>query len=156
MLQRVVAFHEIPDDVEAGVTRRTARARFIGQDGRRYHTLLGEQALRTNLGGADIMRGQLLHLLCALELPGLRLGIIPVRAELDLFPENAFSIFDGARVEVETLSAGLTITNKGELAVYEKAFTWYERSAVYGQGARSLIENELDVLSRPLTGEGRE
>lgn len=153
VLQRVVAFHGIPDDVEAGVARRTARARFIGQEGRTHHTLLGEQAIRTNLGGVDVMRGQLEHLLHALDLSGLKLGIIPARAELDLFPENGFSIYDGKRVEVETLSAGFTLADKDEVALYEKAFTWFERSAVYGQEARDLIEAELDFLIRSSVGE---
>jgi hypothetical protein len=147
VFQRVVDFHGIPDDIETGVARRTARAQFIGQDGRTYRTLLGEQALRTNLGGTDMMRGQLTHLLEALEMPGLKLGVIPARAEIDLYPGNSFSIFDGIQVEVETFSAGLTITDKDEVAVYEKAFGLLERSAVYGQEARALIETELSSLS---------
>lgn len=146
VFRRVVDFHEIPDDVEAGVARRTARAQFIGQGGRTYHTLLGEQALRSNLGGTDVMRGQLAHLLKALDLPGLKLGVIPARAELALYPGHAFSIFDGQRVGVETYSAGLTITDKTEVSAYEKAFTLLERSAVYGRQVRDLIEAELRAL----------
>lgn len=147
VFQLVVDFHEIPDDVEAGVARRTARAQFIGQGGRTYHTLLSEQALRTNLGGTNVMRGQLARLLEALDLPGLKLGIIPARAELDLFPGHSFSIFDGLRVGVETFSAGLDITDEDEITIYEKAFARHERSAVYGQEARSLIESELNAIS---------
>ncbi|MEV0220010.1 DUF5753 domain-containing protein [Streptomyces sp. NPDC050704] len=147
VFRRVVDFHQIPDDVEAGVARRTARAQFIGQGGRTYHALLGEQALRTNLGGTETMRGQLAHLLAALDLPGLKLGVIPTRAELALYPGHSFSIFDRAQVEVETFSAGLNITGKDEIAVYEKAFSVLERSAVYGQEARGLIESELIAIS---------
>jgi hypothetical protein len=147
VLQQVVAFHAIPDDVEAGVTRRTARAQFMGRKGRTYHTLLGEQALRTNLGSAEVMRGQLAYLLEALELPGLRLGIIPSRRELALFPGHAFSIFDDSQVKIETYSAGLNITDEAEVAVYRKAFAWLERSAVYGKEAQRLIEEELRTVS---------
>jgi hypothetical protein len=147
VFQRVVDFHQIPDDVEAGVARRTARAQFIGQGGRIYHTLLCKQALRTNLGGTDVMRGQLTHLLQALGLPGLKLGIIPARVELTVYPGHSFSIFDGVQVEVETFSAGLNITDKAEVAVYEKAFSLLEGSAVYGHEARSRIEAELNALS---------
>ncbi|MFF4352212.1 DUF5753 domain-containing protein [Streptomyces sp. NPDC001530] len=149
VFRRVVDFHETPDDVEAGVARRRARAQFLGQGGRTYHSLLGEQALRTNLGGTDVMRGQLRHLLQALDLNGLKLGIIPSRAELALYPAHAFSIFDGRLVMVETFSAGLDITSSEEVAVYEKAFVWLERSAVYGAEARRLIEAELNALGQP-------
>jgi hypothetical protein len=147
VFRRVVDFHGIPDDVEAGVARRAARAQFIGQGGRTYHVLLGEQALRTNLAGAEIMRGQLAHLLDALNLSGLKLGIIPTRAELSLYPGHSFSIFDGRRVHIETFSAGLDITDEREIAVYEKAFALLERSAVYGKAARDLIEAELSGLA---------
>ncbi|MFI1731342.1 DUF5753 domain-containing protein [Streptomyces acidicola] len=147
VLQQVVAFHAIPDDVEAGVARRTARAQFMGREGRTYHALLGEQALRTNLGGVEVMRGQLRHLLEALELPGLRLRIIPSRAELALFPGHAFSIFDDRQVKIETYSAGLNITDEAEVAAYRKAFAWLARSAVYGEEARRVIEEELRAIS---------
>ncbi|MFJ9587213.1 Scr1 family TA system antitoxin-like transcriptional regulator [Streptomyces acidicola] len=129
------------------VARRTARAQFMGHEGRTYHTLLGEQALRTNFGGAEVMRGQLAHLLEALELPGLRLGIIPSRAELALFPGHAFSIFDDRQVKIETYSAGLNITDEAEVTAYRKAFAWLARSAVYGEAARRLIEEELRAVS---------
>ncbi|MFI1032002.1 DUF5753 domain-containing protein [Streptomyces sp. NPDC020951] len=147
VFRRVVDFHEIPDDVEAGVARRAARAQFIGQGGRTYHVLLSEQALRTNLGGAEVMRGQLTHLLDTLELPGLKLGVIPARAQLALYPGHSFTIFDGRHVHVETFSAGLDVKDEREVATYEKAFALLERSAVYGQEARELVEAELAVLT---------
>ncbi|MER6994543.1 DUF5753 domain-containing protein [Streptomyces sp. NPDC000410] len=147
VFRHVVDFHGIPDDVEAGVARRTARAQFIGQGGRTYHALLGEQALRSNLGGRDVMRGQLAHLLKALDLPGLKLGVIPARAELAVYPGHAFSIFDTAQVKVETYGSGLNITDQTEIAAYEKAFTLLERSAVYGDDARALIEAELLAIA---------
>ncbi|UNM10854.1 hypothetical protein J4032_04380 [Streptomyces formicae] len=87
-----------------------------------------------------------LILLKALDLPGLRLGVIPARAELALFPGHAFSIFDSEQVKVETYASGLNITDKAEIAVYEKAFTLLERSAAYGDDARALIEAELHAL----------
>ncbi|MEU6991619.1 DUF5753 domain-containing protein [Streptomyces sp. NPDC046465] len=147
VFQRVVDFHETLDDVEEGVVRRTSRAQFLGQGERTYHTLLGEQALRTNLGGAEVMRGQLKRLIGALDVPGLRLGIIPARAELALYPGHAFSIFDGRRVEVENFSAGLTITDEDEVHAYERAFRLLEQSAVYGREARALMETELHAVS---------
>ncbi|MFJ7777631.1 Scr1 family TA system antitoxin-like transcriptional regulator [Streptomyces yangpuensis] len=59
------------------VAARTARAQYIGQEGRSFHILLGEQALHTEFGGPEVMRGQLHRLLEATDLPALSLGIIP-------------------------------------------------------------------------------
>ncbi|MFF2077461.1 DUF5753 domain-containing protein [Kitasatospora sp. NPDC058162] len=143
MLRLVVDFHGIPDDIGAGVAARTARARFIGQEGRTYHVLLGEQALLTSIGGPEVMRGQLRRLTEALSLPGLTLGIVPARARLLVYPGDGFAIFDDRRVEVEGFRGGETITAPDRLAVFRKAFDRLQPSAVYGTAARDLIENAL-------------
>ncbi|MFJ7275399.1 DUF5753 domain-containing protein [Kitasatospora sp. NPDC098663] len=143
MLRLVVDFHGIPDDIEAGVAARTARAQFIGQEGRTYHVLLGEQALLTNIGGPEVMHGQLRRLTDALSLPGLTLGIVPARARLLVYPGDGFSIFDDRRVEVEGFRGGETITAPERLAVFRKAFDRLQPSAVYGAAARDLIETAL-------------
>ncbi|MFE9425812.1 DUF5753 domain-containing protein [Kitasatospora sp. NPDC006697] len=143
MLRLVVDFHDIPDDVQAGVAARTARAQFIGQEGRTYHVLLGHQALLTNIGGPEVMRAQLRRLAEALSLPGLRLGIIPARARLQVYPGDGFAIFDDRRVEVEGFRGGETITDPDRLALFRKAFDRLQLSAVYDEAARDLIEAAL-------------
>lgn len=143
MLRLVVDFHEIPDDIEAGVAARTARARYVGQDGRTYHVLLGEQALLTNIGGADVMRGQLRRLLEAAALPGLTMGIIPARAPRHIYPGDGFSLFDDRRAEVEGFRGAETITDPVRLQMFRKAFALLQRSAVYGQDALDLINATL-------------
>ncbi|MFF7991984.1 DUF5753 domain-containing protein [Kitasatospora xanthocidica] len=143
MLRLVVDFHGIPDDIQAGVAARTARAQFIGQEGRTYQVLLGEQALFTNIGGPEVMRGQLRRLTDALSLPGLTLGIIPARARLLVYPGDGFAIFDDRRVEVEGFRGGETITDPDRLAVFRKAFDRLQPSAVYGPAAHDLIEAAL-------------
>ncbi|MCX5193293.1 DUF5753 domain-containing protein [Streptomyces sp. NBC_00249] len=143
VLRLVVDFYGIPDDIEAGVAARTARARYIGQEGRTFHILLGEQALHTRLGGPEVMRDQLRRLLDATDLPGLSLGIVPARARLLVHPGGGFSIFDDSRVEVEGYRGGETITDHERLALFRKAFGLLQPSAVYGQAARDLIDAVL-------------
>ncbi|MET9378749.1 DUF5753 domain-containing protein [Streptomyces sp. NPDC002992] len=145
VLRLVVDLYGTPDDVEAGVAARTARAQYIGQDGRTFHVLLGEQALHTNLGAPEVMRGQLRRLLDATDLPGLSLGIIPARARLLVHPGGGFSIFDASRVEVEGYGGAETITDQERVALFRKAFGLLEASAVYGQAARDLITSALTV-----------
>ncbi|MFI1827105.1 DUF5753 domain-containing protein [Streptomyces sp. NPDC020412] len=146
VLRLVVDVHQIPDDVEAGVAARTARAQYLGRGGREYHVLLGEQALRTNMGGADVMRAQLRRVLEAMDTPGLTLGVIPARAPMAAYPSNSFSIFDGARVEIEPYSSAESITEPSDVALYERVFSLLQQSAVYGRGARELVEAELTAL----------
>ncbi|WP_380283006.1 DUF5753 domain-containing protein [Kitasatospora purpeofusca] len=145
VLRLVVDLHDVPRDIEAGAAERTARARYLGKDGRTYHVLLGEQALLTGIGGPDVMRPQLEHLLDALSLPGLTLGVIPARARLTVYPGDGFGIFDGTRVEVEGYRGGETITD-GRVGLFHRAFDRLRTSAVYGEDARALITSALRAV----------
>src|SRR6266487_4895052 len=86
VLQQVVDFYEIPDDVDAGVAARMERQQFLYRGDRRYNVILGEQALYTNIGGPEVMRGQLDRLLATMSLPRLSLGIIPTRFQYRIWP----------------------------------------------------------------------
>ncbi|MDQ2880003.1 MAG: helix-turn-helix transcriptional regulator [Actinomycetota bacterium] len=141
--RQVVDFFEIPDDIDAGVAARMERQQFLYHGDRRYNVVLGEQALHTNIGGPDVMRGQLDRLLASISLPRLSLGIIPMRSPYHIWPANAFIMFDNRMVMVETYSAELTVTQPRELALYAKAFALLHRSAVYGRPARDLIAKAL-------------
>jgi transcriptional regulator with XRE-family HTH domain len=143
ILRQVIDYHEIPDDIDAGIAARMERQQFLYKGDRRFSVILGEQALLTNVGGPDVMRGQLDRLLAVLSLPRLSLGIIPVRAPYDIWPGNSFTIFDDRSVMVETYTAELTVTQPREIALYAKAFASLQRSAVYGQSARDLIGHAL-------------
>ncbi|MFF2812411.1 DUF5753 domain-containing protein [Streptomyces sp. NPDC058000] len=149
MLRLVADFHGTPDDIEAGVQGRTARAGLIGKEGRTYHVVLAQEALRTNIGGCEVMRGQLARLLESCELPGLKLGITPDRAEQHVYPGHSFGIFDGKRVEVELYGGAPTHTDPEQVRVYEEAFSLLARSAVYGDAAKALIRLELAALEGP-------
>ncbi|MFI7322096.1 Scr1 family TA system antitoxin-like transcriptional regulator [Streptomyces venezuelae] len=108
--------------------------------------LLGGQALRCNIGGSDVMRGQLRRVLDSFTLPGVTLGIVPSRARLHVFPGNSFGIFDGKRVEVELFGESPTLTDPEQIRLYEKAFRLLERSAVHGEEAKALVRAELAAL----------
>jgi len=146
MMSLVVNFHQIPDDVDEGVAARMERQQFLYRGGRRFLVVLGEQALRTNIGGPEVMIGQLDRLLAVSGLPNVSLGIIPAMARMSLAPENAFLIFDERLVMVETYSAELTITQPREISVYAKAFSRLSDTAVHGQQARTLIRQAIEEL----------
>ncbi|GGO97504.1 transcriptional regulator [Wenjunlia tyrosinilytica] len=146
ILRQVVDFYEIPDDVEEGVAKRMERQQYLYRGDRRYNVILGEQALYTRFGDANIMRGQLDRLLAVMTLPRLSLGIIPTKAAYRIWPGNAFTTFDDRMVMVETYSAELTVTQPREIALYNRAFSLLQQSALYGKPVRELISDALDDL----------
>ncbi|MET7934689.1 Scr1 family TA system antitoxin-like transcriptional regulator [Streptomyces sp. NPDC005322] len=54
------------------------------EQGHRRNVVLGEQALYTNFGGPEVMKGQLDRLLAVMRLPRLSLGIIPRSAPVGI------------------------------------------------------------------------
>ena len=108
--------------------------------------MLEEQTLRTRVGDADVMAGQLDRLLAVMSLSRVSLGIVPAIGERHCLTQGSFWIFDEERVEVENVSAGLDVTQPREVAVFSRAFALLRKSAVYGQAARELIQQAMSIL----------
>lgn len=67
-----------PDDIERLVKLRLTRQdRLAGEDALELWTILDEAALRRVVGGPDVMRTQLEHLVQAAQLPNVTLQVVP-------------------------------------------------------------------------------
>jgi hypothetical protein len=148
LISAITEFQGTPDDVDEAVRARMARNRILNSEGHRFTMLIEESVLRYRLGGSDVMTAQLGHLLSVTALPSVRLGIIPFTAEArQMWTLEAFTVFDDARVDVELLSAQVTVTVPGEIITYLRAFDDLSRLAVYGSEARALITDAINVLA---------
>ena len=146
-----LAFTEAARDVNEAVAARMEWQRII-YTGREFRVVLEEQALRTRVGGPEVMSGQLDRLLAVMSLPGVELAVIPVAAQRKVMPSGGFLIFDDEMVQAETVSAELTVTQPQEIALYARRFALLRHSAVSGRDARALIHRalaEVTGLSAP-------
>ncbi|WP_157248470.1 helix-turn-helix domain-containing protein [Nonomuraea typhae] len=143
VMSKVIGFYDIPDDLDAGVSARMERQQILYKGDHRFHIIMAEQALRTMVGGPEVMIGQLDRLLAVSSLARVRLGIIPSDAPYEV-PSNQFIMFDERMIHVEAISAELAITQPREVALYAKAFHGLSGLAVYGAQARSLIGHALE------------
>ncbi|MFI2672554.1 helix-turn-helix domain-containing protein [Streptomyces albidoflavus] len=132
-------FYDIPDDIDAATAKRLERQQYLYQGDRIFNVLLAEQALYTNFGGPQVMKGQLDRILAVMRLPRLSLGIVPRSATMHIWPGNSFSMFDDKLVLVETYSAEFSVTQPREIELYLKAFSLLQHSAVYGKAVRDII-----------------
>jgi transcriptional regulator with XRE-family HTH domain len=135
--------HKTPDDLEEALAVRMERQRVLYTGDRRFLVVLEEQALRTRVGDAQMMAGQLDRLLAVMGLQRVSLGIIPAMGDRHAWPSEGFWIYDESRVIVETRSAVLTISQPREIAVYADVFDRLQRSAVFGEAARNVIAGIL-------------
>jgi transcriptional regulator with XRE-family HTH domain len=138
----------LPAAIETAVAARMDRQNILYAGRRRFLFMIEEQALRTRVGGTEVMAGQLDRLLTLMSLPTISLGIIPDAGERHALAQGSFWMFDDTRVQLETVSAGLDITQPAEISLYAQVFDLLQRSAVYGHGARDLIRSALGGLKQ--------
>lgn len=136
----------LPTDTETAVAARMDRQNILYGGKRRFMFVIEEQVLRTRVGGTAVMAGQLDHLLALMSLPTVSLGIIPDAGTRHALAQGSFWIFDDTRVQVETVSARLDITQPAEVSLYAQVFDLLQRSAVHGHDARVLIRRALAGL----------
>lgn len=147
VLRSFMERRNLPDDVDAAVKVRTERLRLLHEGDHRFAVLIEESVLRNVIGDADVMAGQLGHLLTIGELPSVSLGIVPMGIVRNtIWPVEDFWIFDAKQVNVELISGYLTITQPSEVAMYADAFARLADLAVVGAAARKLITAAIDAL----------
>ncbi len=137
----------LPIDTDEAVAARMERQRVLYTGDRHFVFVLEEQALRTRVGDAGIMAGQLDRLLAVMSLPRVSLSIIPAAGKRHSFTQGSFWIFDESCVQVEGVSAGLEILQPREIALYVSVFDLLRRSSVVGEAARELIKKAIQDLT---------
>ncbi|MEU9889111.1 DUF5753 domain-containing protein [Sphaerisporangium sp. NPDC051011] len=146
LMAAISTFREIPDDIEQAVAVRMERQKVL-HSGARFAVLVEQSVLYYQVGDAEVMAGQLDHLISMAALPSVSLGVVPfATGGRPVWPLEGFSVFDDHQVNVELLSAMVTVTQPREIALYVKAFGRLADMAVYGAAARSLIAAAIDDL----------
>lgn len=138
VLSAAAGFLHISQDLDTAVAARMRRQAVLRKGRHRYFFLVGEPALHATVGSSEITRRQLSHLLTAMDLPNVVVGIVPLTAEF-FYRTTEFAIYDQKTVLIETVTAESTITQPHEIALYEKLFTMLADQACYGDAGRALI-----------------
>ncbi|MFC9912608.1 helix-turn-helix domain-containing protein [Streptomyces sp. NPDC127197] len=147
VLSTVAHLRDVPDDIDDAVAVRMDRQHILHSGDHRFAMLVEEWVLRTVLGDNDTMAGALGHLISVASLPSVSLGVIPLGTPRGAgWPVESFTMYDDAQVNVELVSAHLTITQPSEIAEYAKTFAELSAIAVYGAQARSLITAAIDTI----------
>ncbi|MEX2983734.1 helix-turn-helix domain-containing protein [Streptomyces sp. C36] len=134
------------DDVADAVAARMERQRILHEGDKLFAFLIEESVLRSGIGGADVMIGQLGHLIAVSSLPNVSVGVVPMRSDRARWPVEGFWIYDKTQVNVELVSGYLTITQPTEVAMYADTFAELSDLAVYGAKARTLVTAAMDAL----------
>ncbi|MEU6867258.1 DUF5753 domain-containing protein, partial [Streptomyces sp. NPDC046876] len=136
-----------PDQIEEMVETRTKRqARLQGDQPLEFHAVLWEAALRQQVGGPDVMRRQLEHLVEMARLPHVHVQVLPFRVGAHHAVSGAFNILSfaepGALEVGYTESIASTVWAEGAEAneAYSRAFDRVTRLSLAPRDSVNLIE----------------
>lgn len=145
-----------PDEVEPRVKLRMERqARLDGEDSVRFWAILGEAALRYEVGGPEVMREQLERLLDAAEPPNVTIQVLPfaIGAHPGMFgPFVVLSFADFPdTVYMEHLTRSLYLEEEEEIERYRLVFEHLRAVAVSPEESRKMITRTLREVKRTPT-----
>lgn len=137
-----------PDEIEQVVeVKRRRQERLWGEDPLDLYAVVGEAALRQQVGGPAVMRAQLERLLEMAELPNVRLQVLPFRAGGHPCIVGPFSIVsfseDGALdvVQSDTITGMLWVEDEAESDAYRTSFDRTARLGLAPRDSLTLIDN---------------
>jgi transcriptional regulator with XRE-family HTH domain len=156
--RQVFALFEIPysaEDLAHAVTARMDRQLILFDQARRFTFLITEWALRWRPGPLAMLRAQWDRILSLSTLDNVTIGIVPLDAPANTVVPEGFEIYDGAAagdtvVAVETVHAGLTVTNRDDIALYERVWSLLGEMALFDADSRSYLTTMADTLGADL------
>lgn len=142
-----VGVWEDPDEIERLVEIRMRRQERL-RDARplEVYAIIWEAALRQLVGGPDIMRAQLEHLLKVAELPNVRLQVLPFRAGGHPCVTGPFTIISFAEseavdvVHADTIMSTVWAENAAESTAYRAFFDRTARLSLAQRDSVLLID----------------
>ncbi|MEU8891148.1 helix-turn-helix transcriptional regulator [Streptomyces sp. NPDC048442] len=139
VLGRYAELHGVVRDVEAGVLSRVRRQEGLYAQDKRYHVLIAEAALHARVCSPGILADQLDRLMSVNGLSTVRLGIIPLAADLRVASGDDFWIHDDRLVIAESWHAEMWLDSAEDLTLYRKVWDALAAAAVDGRAAHRII-----------------
>jgi transcriptional regulator with XRE-family HTH domain len=127
---------EIADGV---VAARLERQRLLGVVGHRWTQVVTAGALGWCAGSAATMVEQLDRILDVSRLDGVRIGVVPARRPVTVFPLHGFDVYDDRTAIVGTLVTTAVITESADVARHVEVFAAVSAVAEFGDGAREVL-----------------
>lgn len=132
--------HQTPRDTSAAVQARMQRQNVLYDEGKTIELLIAESALRYPVCPPEVMTAQIDRMLALAGLPSVRLGILPLGAQLVAVPMHGFWIVDD-QVRVETIDSEMHSRDPKKHALYTRLLDSLWSVAAEGEDARVTLAN---------------
>jgi len=127
-----------PEQLAEAIELRLSRRAALGQDGQEFTLITTEGVLGWMATSPRVMIDQL-ERISGLDLPGVRVGIIPWGTRARVFPLHTWDVYDSRAVAVGTATATALLTNLREVAIYSALFDQLEHMAMFGEACREIL-----------------
>lgn len=146
-----------PDEMERSVELRRARQARLTGDGEpiQLDAVIGEGALRQQIGGPDVMRQQLQRLLTVGEFPGVTVRMLPFGAGAHPALNGAFTVLefpdpdDPRIVYIDNLTSSLYLETMREVGLYRLAYQQLQASALQPDETATFIARLTEEMTAP-------
>lgn len=146
VLTASMKLHKTANDFAEAVETRLERRRFLFDDRYRFEFVLDETVLTRQVAPPEVMYTQLDRILEYMDLPNVRLGVLPVHGTYHDVVRNSFELYGRVGV-VETYSNDDTMELEA-WAVHVSAMRDIWQDAVEDDEARELIRNAMDYHAK--------
>jgi transcriptional regulator with XRE-family HTH domain len=146
-----------PDEMERSVELRRARQARLTGDGEpiQLDAVIGEGALRQQIGGHDVIRDQLQRLLTVGEFPGVTVRMLPFDAGAHPALNGAFTVLefpdpdDPRIVYIDNLTSSLYLETMREVGLYRLAYQQLQASALQPDETATFIARLTEEMTAP-------
>lgn len=135
-----------PSELDKAVAARVARQAILTHpDAPKYEVILDEAVLRRTVGGHEVMRAQIAHLLQVSELTNVSVQVLPLEAASDPLVTSGFVIYDFRdtddpdTVVVETMTTDLHLREDSDVDVYRRVFERLQAASLTPYTTRSFL-----------------
>jgi transcriptional regulator with XRE-family HTH domain len=141
---RVLATGVDPKIAEGVIAARLERQRLLGKPGHRWTQILTAGALLWCAGSAATMIEQIDRIIEVSRLDGVRVGVIPARRPVSVFPLHGFDLYDERAVIVGTVATTAIITEPADVRLHIDILESLSQVADFGEAARGTLAELRD------------
>jgi transcriptional regulator with XRE-family HTH domain len=149
VFEKIAAFKGVGGDIDAAVAARMQRQQILYDEGKTIDLLVFEACLHGGVVPADLLPGQIDRLIALTHLSNVRLGIVPLNAELPAPPLHGFWLFDDELLSVEVMHTELTTRDPDDVQLYLDFADALWEVADEGEAARARLLRVLSVHKPP-------
>jgi transcriptional regulator with XRE-family HTH domain len=142
------------DEIDRRVEVRLARQQILANDDPpRVRIVLSEGAVRRRVGGAEVMREQLLHLATNRDRSNVMIQVLPFSAGEHPAMVGSFAIldfpevFDLGAVYIENMASAMTLEKASDLEMYADAFEQVQAQALGPKESRDMLKSLAQELT---------